>query len=842
MKEIKLFPPVRGVYIDLAEVPDPVFAEKMVGDGFAIDPLDNVVYAPVSGKIKLIHRAKHAITIDSELGFDILIHLGLETVSLDGKGFTLNVKEGDVVKAGDKLSEFDLDFVAENSLALITPVLVTDLEDKNIVLEILKHDHILDINKCIMLIKYDQPEYVIEKEYVIEEREKESLESGLITIPNLHGIHARPAAKLNIIARKFTDNEILMFKGEKSANVKSVVSLLSLAVSYKDQVKLLVKGSKGQVVIDELRTALLALEDDAGETEVGVTCSNSNIIENGLYHGVVSSSGIALAKLTHMTKIKFNYEETGADSHQEITVLSTAIENLVNQIEAEIKALSEFDIAYKNILSAHLMILTDHELADKARNLILAGSSAPFAWEKATKEACEILASTGNELLIERQSDLIDVKDRVLTVFCGAANKTSIDEYDEDVILVASDYTPSQIIGLSKKVRGLVSVKGGVTSHVSILARAKGIPLLVGVAKEVLQESSKIVILDTLNNAILNCNPTDELINKAKNEILTREEQLQVAQKSSGLPAITSDGKQISCFANIGNQEEARLAAENGAEGVGLFRTEFMFMEREDAPGEEFQLEEYQAIVGAMGDKCSVVRTLDVGGDKKVPYLSQTHEENPMLGVRGIRLCLANRELFKTQLRAIIRVKSDKIKIMIPMISKISEYRIVRQIFEEAKTELGVSADIKLGIMVEVPSVAFLSEAFAREVDFMSIGTNDLTQYIMAIDREHPELSKEADHLHPALLAAIKSTADGAIKHNTELSVCGLMASEKLAIPVLIGLGIEKLSMTINTIPENKAFIRNLNYMKCKSAAEHCLTLSTAVEVREYLKDQFSIV
>jgi phosphoenolpyruvate-protein kinase (PTS system EI component) len=211
-----------------------------------------------------------------------------------------------------------------------------------------------------------------------------------------------------------------------------------------------------------------------------------------------------------------------------------------------------------------------------------------------------------------------------------------------------------------------------------------------------------------------------------------------------------------------------------------------------------------------------------------------------MLGVRGVRLCLANRELFKTQLRAILRTKAETVKIMIPMISKLSEYRATRQIFEELKTELGVTTNIELGIMVEVPSVALLSDAFAKEVDFMSIGTNDLTQYVMAVDREHTQLAKEVDHLHPAVLMAIHLTAVGANKNNTSLSVCGLMASEKLAIPVLVGLGIKHLSMTVSAVPENKAFIRTLSYAKCKEVAEHCLTLGTAVEVRAYLNTQFS--
>ncbi|MDQ5948416.1 MAG: multiphosphoryl transfer protein, partial [Pseudomonadota bacterium] len=553
----------------------------------------------------------------------------------------------------------------------------------------------------------------------------------------------------------------------------------------------------------------------------------------------VGSTGLAVAKLVQQTGVQFKYERFAADTELELAKLATVIKELTVELEAEIKGLNHQDVAHKNILSAHLMILTDPELATNAKNLIMAGQSAPFAWEKATAESCNALLATGNELLIERQSDFIDVRDRVLTAICGSDNKVT-QSYNEDVILVADDFTPSQVIAMSEQVKGLVSVRGGVTSHVSILARTRGIPLLIGVAKEILQESSKLVILETVNTATLHTLPSSDELTQAKAEVSKREEVLRVAKESSSLPATTTDGYQVNCLANIGNVKEAEIAAKNGAEGVGLFRTEFMFLESKEAPTEEAQYEEYMAIDKALGHKPFVIRTLDAGGDKKIAYLTQMHEDNPMLGVRGVRLCLANRELFKTQLRAILRTEAENVKVMIPMISKLSEYRAVKQMFEEIKTELNIKANVQLGIMVEVPSVAFMSEAFAKEVDFMSIGTNDLTQYVMAVDREHTELAKDVDHLHPAVITAIAATARGANKHSTYLSVCGLMASEKLAIPVLIGLGIKYLSMTVSAIPENKAFIRTLNYAKCKEVADHCLSLTTAIEVREYLKSQFN--
>ena len=841
---IKLFPPMKGVFVDLTRVPDPVFAEKMVGDGFAIDPLENVLYAPVDGTIKTIHRAKHAITIETEGGFEILMHIGLETVALNGAGFDVKVKEGDKVKVGDKLTEFDMEYVATHAVALVTPVLVTDIEDKKITLEILPHGEITDPSQPIMLIKSGVAPAV--KPSINDIGNPEDVtESEFITIQNTHGIHARPAAMLNAIARKYPNSTISFFKGEQSANVKSVVSLLSLSVQYQDQVKIMVKGEHGTRIIAELKALLLDMHDDESENQAvsaTPTSEQGSKFENGKYHGVAASNGLAVAKIVQQSGTQFKFDRFAADSEVELVNLDKALLSITDELDVEIKSLTEFDVAHKNILSAHLMILTDPELAASAKNLIMRGQSAAFSWNKATEESCKVLLATGNQLLIERQSDLLDVRDRVLTILCGEENKVKA-EYTECVILVADDYTPSQVIAMSDKVKGLVSVRGGVTSHVSILARTRGIPLLVGVAKDVLSESSSVAILDTVNGAFLQTKASGEELAAAKNAVEERAKVLQVAQDSAMLPATTTDGFQVNCLANIGNIEDAKVAVKNGAEGVGLFRTEFLFLESKEAPTEEEQFQEYSSINQVLQDGRSrhiVIRTLDAGGDKKIPYITQTHEDNPMLGVRGVRLCLANRELFKTQLRAILRTKAETVKIMIPMISKLSEYRATRQIFEELKTELGVTTNIELGIMVEVPSVALLSDAFAKEVDFMSIGTNDLTQYVMAVDREHTQLAKEVDHLHPAVLMAIHLTAVGANKNNTSLSVCGLMASEKLAIPVLVGLGIKHLSMTVSAVPENKAFIRTLSYAKCKEVAEHCLTLGTAVEVRAYLNTQFS--
>ena len=280
-------------------------------------------------------------------------------------------------------------------------------------------------------------------------------------------------------------------------------------------------------------------------------------------------------------------------------------------------------------------------------------------------------------------------------------------------------------------------------------------------------------------------------------------------------------------------------ALNNGADGVGLFRTEFLFLEQSSAPTIDMQLDVYKKIADELGNKPFILRTLDAGGEKNVPYLNMEHELNPVLGMRDIRLCLDNLELFKTQLKAILLTKSDNLKIMLPMISSINEYRKTKSLIKQLQLELDITKTVELGIMVEVPSVAIMTDIFAQEVDFFSIGTNDLTQYTLAIDRENTKLAVFLDHLNPAVLRNIKLVSDGAKKYNRPVSVCGMMASEKIALPVLIGLGILHLSMDINIIAENKEFIRKLNIQQCEEVAYQCLYLASSEEVRALLAEKF---
>jgi multiphosphoryl transfer protein len=380
-------------------------------------------------------------------------------------------------------------------------------------------------------------------------------------------------------------------------------------------------------------------------------------------------------------------------------------------------------------------------------------------------------------------------------------------------------------------------VNGGPTSHIAILARALGLPAIVGVNESMLAlTESTLVILDA-NEGTLTPNPDQDALARceaAQKELLDRRRR---AQEQAELPAVTTDGRQVDVTANAGSHVDSIEAMKQSADGIGLLRTEFLFMDRASAPSEEEQFDVYRSIAETMKSRPVIVRTLDIGGDKPLAYIHLKPEANPFLGERGIRLCLNHPELFKQQLRAILRASSHgQLQIMFPMISDIAELREAKALVEEERKALGAQP-VKVGIMIEVPSAALLADKFAPEVDFFSIGTNDLTQYTLAIDRGHSGLAAKHDGLHPAVLRLIAKTAEAAHKHGKRVDVCGELGSDPLAIPVLIGLGVDELSVSIPAVPTVKAQVRTLALAHLQVLAEQALDCSTAAEVRELARN-----
>jgi phosphoenolpyruvate-protein phosphotransferase len=403
-----------------------------------------------------------------------------------------------------------------------------------------------------------------------------------------------------------------------------------------------------------------------------------------------------------------------------------------------------------------------------------------------------------------------------------------------DVILLAENLTPSDIAQLDQKnVIAFCTVNGGATSHVAILARSLGIPAISGMDPKVLtlDDGSEVLLDGDKGEIHLTPSPTDKV--RVRKVQLDQLEKRRIAQTQAHSSALTRDGKRIEVAANIGGVADAIKAVELGADGVGLLRSEFLFLERDVAPTEDEQYQIYQSIADVLEHRPLVIRTLDVGGDKPLKYLAIPHEENPFLGIRGIRVGLLHQQIFRDQVSAILRVKSrGKIQIMFPMIATLEELLQAKAILEEERQRLKVPA-IEIGVMVEVPSAALIAESLAREVDFFSIGTNDLTQYTLAMDRGHKDLAKQADALHPSVLHLIGLTCEAARKHGKWVGVCGGLAGDLNAVAILLGLGVEELSVSIPSIPLVKSQVRETTMAQAQNLAERALLARTAGEVRE---------
>jgi multiphosphoryl transfer protein len=404
---------------------------------------------------------------------------------------------------------------------------------------------------------------------------------------------------------------------------------------------------------------------------------------------------------------------------------------------------------------------------------------------------------------------------------------------DHPVIIVAEDLTPSVTAALPKdRVLGFCTAVGGPTAHSAIIARALSLPAVVSAGPGILEWSNGTTLILDGSSGLLTPQPDVAALAKAETARQQWQAQKEEAAAASGQPAVTQDGHHIEVVANIGGLADAETAVTAGAEGVGLLRTEFLFLDRTEAPDEEEQFAVYRDIARAMGERPVIVRTLDIGGDKPLPYIDVPPETNPFLGERGIRLCLARPALLRQQLRAILRAaKYGRLRIMFPMVSDIEELRQARAMVNEVAAELG-APPVEIGIMIEVPSAALMADRLAAEVDFFSVGTNDLTQYTLAIDRQHPALAGKSDGLHPAVLRLIEHTVQGAKAAGKWVGVCGELGADAQAVPILIGLGVAELSVSVPAIPAVKAQIRQLTLSDAQELANRALNCATAAEVR----------
>jgi phosphoenolpyruvate-protein phosphotransferase len=530
------------------------------------------------------------------------------------------------------------------------------------------------------------------------------------------------------------------------------------------------------------------------------------------------------------------------DVRMEIQRLSEArllakqqLQNLVEQMTQQVGA------SEAAILSAQTLFLEDRALVNKAEANIASGLNAEAAWWDAAEYFAQQLESLPDETLRARAADVRDVGQRVVEILLGIQSEQSL---EKRVVLIARDLAPSQTASLdTTKVAAICTAEGGATSHTAILAKALGIPAVVGLGSAILQvpDGTLLLVDGTAGTALIGAE-AGELHDFESRLYLEGEREAQ-ALRSASQPAITRDGHRVEVVANVGGVEEARSALQHGAEGIGLLRTEFIFLGRPHPPDEHTQYQVYQTILDLMGKRPVVVRTLDIGGDKGVPYYDFGKEDNPFLGYRGIRVMLDHRQDLKAQLRALLRASPNHdLRIMFPMIATLDEVRRAKECFEEARQEVlaraqPVAERIQIGIMVEVPSVVQLADLFAKEVDFFSIGTNDLTQYTMAAERGNKRVAHLNDPCHPAILRQISSVVSAAHQAGIWVGVCGEMAGDLQAIPILLGLGIDELSMAATQIPSAKQVIREWTFEAAQTLAKETLQCDSAEAVRQIVQN-----
>jgi phosphotransferase system enzyme I (PtsI) len=567
-----------------------------------------------------------------------------------------------------------------------------------------------------------------------------------------------------------------------------------------------------------------------------------------LLKGIAASPGIAIGEAYVYSKGRVNVYNSSIDQMNkdtEIKRFQDAVAASKKQLEViYLDVLKKMGEDEAEIFKAHMMLLEDPMLQEKTYEAIRSRSiNAEVALNSTLEEICGMLANLDDEYIRERAADIKDVGDRILNNLTGRNLYNPLSRLVKDVIVVSKELVPSDTAQMrADKVLGFATEMGGKTSHVAIMARSLEMPAVVGVRNiaSIVNEGD-ILIVDG-NEGIVSVNPTESELEEYKQKKAKYTAECIELEKLRSLDAVTLDGKKVELAANIGMPDDVDAALRYGAKGVGLYRTEFLYMNRDLLPSEEDQFMAYKKVAEEMRDYSVIIRTLDIGGDKGLPYIDFPEELNPFLGWRAIRLCLDRTDILKTQLRAILRASHyGKLMIMYPMITSISEIKKANSVLKEAKEELQAESlpfdeNILVGIMVETPAAAIIADKLIQEVDYFSIGTNDLTQYTLAVDRGNEKISQMYQPLHPAVLRLVKYAIDTSHADGKWTGICGELAGDEKATLLLLGLGLDEFSMSAAAIPRIKKIIRSSSYEESRKIAEKALSMNTAEEVAEYLK------
>jgi phosphoenolpyruvate-protein phosphotransferase len=662
------------------------------------------------------------------------------------------------------------------------------------------------------------------------------------------GMHARPASLISEQAAKFPGTSIRIRNGKKTASAKSMAALLSMGAQSGDVLFVSAEGDEAEQAVQTLAEMIsqgLDSEEEANASYNPLTVLSAlpDVQCRITLKGNAASPGITMAPAFRLQAGKIKFERDATDPKKEADRFSLALAEAAKQLD-ELKGNLQSNAPNEAaIMQAQKQLLQDELILADSQQFIENGNTAEWSFYQGIEKQIESLNAVLNERLKARVADLADVRDRVLAVLVLAVSAA---EYPQtDFILMAKDLTPSQTAGLQGlKVRGICTELGGPNSHMAILARALGLPAVVGLGEGALEniEGGELTIVDPQASAIY-IDP-DEATQKKGAEWKAQWQQIREAEGAQKhKPAETLDGRHIDVLCNIAKPEDAKLVLDNGGEGVGLLRTEFLFESSTSEPTIEEQSDALKAIIKELGDRQLVVRTADIGGDKPVSWLHFPHEDNPFLGMRGIRLSFKYEDMFRRQLEAIYLTAvwqkkttgSTGLHIMFPMIARMAGWRKARDIAESVRLKLN-APKLPLGIMIEVPAAVMTAEHLAKEVDFFSIGSNDLTQYTLAIDRLHPDLCCEADSYHPALVKMIEMTVKAAEAHGKWVGVCGNAAASPNLATLLVGLGVTELSVSPANVAAVKNIIRAVNYSKLQEKANKALQLDSSEAVMDLYK------
>jgi phosphoenolpyruvate-protein phosphotransferase len=817
---LALLAPMKGWVSPLGEVPDPAFASGLVGDGVGLEPLGATLHAPCAGTVTSVHRARHAVTIQADMGAEILCHVGIETVALDGAGFVSHVAAGDRVEAGTPLLDIDLDRIAAAAPSLATPVLLLDdpafrIERRLANRAVERGDWLMDV----VAIDPGAGRFPARGEEAVLER--------TLRIPAGHGVHARPAAAIAGSARRFAAEVEFVTAGNR-APATSAVALMTLGLAAGDSVVVRARGVDAAAALAEI-SALIEREQNAAPERL----APSSPAGSPAGRGVTAVPGLAIGTVRRLDGARREPPARGAGVAAETERFETALA----QVRAALnERTSSGPAAQREIARAHRELLDDPRLHTAVSRAIESGASAGMAWRTALAPDIAALRAVADPRIAGRADDLRDLEQQVIAATLGGDAEPIV--LPPGTILVAEDLLPSELMASdARSLAGIALAGGGPTSHVAIIAASLDLPMVVALGPAALDWPEEArVVLDAQAGTLVAADPAAEAAAHAR--LAADRDRRIAAQAAAGEACRMADGERIEVFANLGSVADAEAAMAIGAEGCGLLRTELLFLDRDDPPGEEEQRGLYQAIADRLQGRPLIIRTLDVGGDKPVRYLPLPAEENPALGLRGIRVGLAHPALLDGQLRAILALPpTASARILLPMIASLDELRAVRARAEAIAQALGRREAFSLGVMIETPAAAIAADLLAPAADFFAIGTNDLAQYTLAMDRGNPAMAPQVDAMHPAVLRLIGAVARAAGAQGRPVGVCGGLASDPRAAAILIGLGVSELSAVPAIIPELKAHVRTLSRAGCEALATAALAQPSAAAVRALVEE-----